>query len=58
MDVETLVREHGIDSLVPIGLRTWAARQLKADVSPLVVLTGIAIEEMDEKKTLASGLVI
>lgn len=57
VDVEKPVREHGIDSLVAIDLRTWATRQLKADVSSLVILSGIPIEELAEKMALASELV-
>lgn len=57
VDVEKAVREHGIDSLVAIDLRSWAAKQLKADVSSLVILSGIPIGELAEKMALASGLV-
>ena len=57
VDVSKPIHAHGVDSIVAVDLRTWAKREVEAEVPALDILGSMPLEELASKIAGLSELV-
>ena len=57
VDITKPIHAHGVDSIVAVDLRTWARREVEAEIPALDILGGMPLEELAGRIARVSELV-
>ena len=57
VDITKPIHAHGVDSIVAVDLRTWARREVEAEIPALDILVAMPLEELAGRTARLSELV-